>query len=252
MMKFVFYSILLFGSVVHAEMKLMVLGGHNTPVKFVALPFSYQGTGLSPAVAVEDHIVQALSSTGLFSMPYRYEKPLNINNLTAWQFAGIRYVLSGQLFEEGGLLTLRLSIDDTLGLQPTISTVILNPDQLSLSSQMFADQVYRSLFYATFTNDTEKQYLAHENPVLTRYLNHLVVTFKAAWINSEVKGTCTVDIQQMPGGVPFKSEFSENCFEDSALALEIQQALASIEVLPYENYQTVFEKNLQIEFISLN
>ncbi|TDR23454.1 hypothetical protein C8D91_0315 [Marinicella litoralis] len=230
----------------------MVLGGQHTPVKFVALPFSYQGSGLSPAVAVEDLIVQALSSTGLFSMPYRYDVPANTNNMMAWQFNGIRYVLQGQLIEADKMLTLRLSIDDTLGLQPTISRVILNPEQLTLSSQMFADQVYRSLFYATFTNDTEKQYLANENPVLTRYLNQLVMTFKAAWVNDQGKGSCTVDIQQMPGGVPFKSELNEDCFLDRALPNEIQQALESIEVLPYENYQTVFERNLKIEFISLN
>ncbi len=243
---------LLFVFVVQADVKLLVLGGENTPVKFVTLPFSYQGEGLSPAVAVEDHIVQALSSTGLFSMPYRYEKPANVENLTAWQFAGIRYVLSGRLIEEKGMLTLRLSIDDTLGLQPTISSVILNPDQLTLSTQMFADQVYRSLFYATFTNEVEKQYLANENPTLTRYLNQLVMTFKQAWKNDVAKGSCTVEIQQMPGGVPFKSSLNKDCFIDQAMSAEIDQALDSVEVLPYENYQSVFERNLQIEFISLN
>ncbi len=251
-MKLFLGCLLLCFSAVKAEVKLLVLGDNNTPVKFVALPFSYQGSGLSPAVAVEDHIVQALSSTGLFSMPYRYDKPTDTSNMMAWQFSGIRYVLQGQLVEADDMLTLRLSIDDTLGLQPTISTVILNPNQLTLSSQMFADQVYRSLFYATFTNDTEKQYLANENPTLTRYLNQLVVTFKGAWLNHQAKGSCTVEIQQMPGGVPFKSELNEDCFVDRAMALEIQQTLARIEVLPYESYQSVFEKNLQIEFISLN
>jgi len=251
-MKWLLCCTLLCFSVVKAELKLLVVGDSLTPVKFVVLPFTYQGSGLSPAVAVEDHIVKALSSTGLFSMPYRYDQPANINNMEAWQFTGIRYVLQGQLVEAENMLNLRLSINDTLGLQPTISTVILNPEQLTLSSQMFADQLYRSLFYATFTNDTEKQYLANENPKLTRYLNQLVVTFKAAWISNQVKGSCTVGIQQIPGGVPFKSELYEDCFINSELADEIKQTLNQLEVLPYDNYQSVFEKNLSIEFIGLN
>lgn len=249
-MKTCLFFALLISSSVAAEIKLLIVGSQTEPVKFVALPFKYYGEGFSPAVTVESHIIQALSSTGLFSMPFRYEIPADQDNMMAWQLAGIRYVLQGEIHEVKQTMTLRLTISDTLGLQPTLSAVILNPQQLELSSQMFADQVYRSLFYATFTNDNEKQYLDNENPTLTRYLNQLVVAFKMAWQANNSSGSCTADIQQMPGGVPFKSELQKDCFSEPKIALEIQQTLDQVGILPYENYQSVFEKNLQIQFIA--
>jgi hypothetical protein len=233
-----------------AEVELLVVGDDAHPVKFVALPFEYEGNGVSPAVTVENHIVQAISSTGLFSMPYRFEMPADKSNMYAWQLEDIRYVIEGRLFESSQMLMLRLTINDTLGLQPTLSTVVLNPRQLALSSQMFADQVYRSLFYATFTNDNEKQYLNNEDPTLTRYLNQLVMTFKRAWQNNQADGTCTVEIQQMPGGLPFKSSLRENCFVDAELATEVQAVLDEIALLPYDRYQEVFERELVVQFIS--
>ncbi len=233
-----------------AEVELLVVGDQSKPVQFVALPFTYHGDGFSPAVTVENHIIQALSSTGLFSMPFRYDAPEDVDNMLAWQLVGIRYVLQGDLYENDQTLTLRLTISDSLGLQPTFSSVILNPNQLELSSQIFADQVYRSLFYATFTNDNEKQYLDNENPTLTRYLNQMVLVFKNAWVENQISGTCTVDIQQMPGGLPFKSQLQEDCFIDQQLASEVMLALAQIEVLPYQRYQDVFEKDLTVKFIS--
>jgi len=242
----------LFCFVAQADVELLVVGGDKQPVQFVALPFEYFGAGFSPAVTVENHIVQALSSTGLFSMPFHYDQPQDVNNMLAWQLAGIRYVLQGEIHEVKQTLTLKLTISDTLGLQPTLSAVILNPKQLELSSQMFADQVYRSLFYATFTNYNDMQYLDHENPTLTRYLNQMVVQFKMAWQALGAAGTCTVDIQQMPGGVPFKSELQQDCFTEPKLAVEIQQALGQVGILPYEKYQSVFEKNLQLQFITIN
>jgi len=249
-MKVLASLLLLLSSTLSAEVELLVVGDDAHPVRFVALPFEYQGNGVSPAVTVENHIVQAISSTGLFSMPYRYEVPTDKTNMYAWQLEDIRYVIEGRLFESSQMLMLRLTINDTLGLQPTLSTVVLNPRQLALSSQMFADQVYRSLFYATFTNDNEKQYLNNEDPTLTRYLNQLVMTFKRAWQNNQAGGTCTVDIQQMPGGLPFKSTLRENCFIDPALATEIQTVLDDIELLPYDRYQEVFERDLVVQFIS--
>lgn len=236
--------------VCHAEIDLLVVGDGQHPVQFVVLPFTYEGSELSPAVTIESHITQALSSTGLFSMPFRYDAPVEADNMLAWQMAGIRYVIAGDLYEQGESLVLRLTIHDTLGLQPTLSSVLLNPRQLELSSQMFADQVYRSLFYATFTNDTDKQYLNNENATLTRYLNQLVMVFKGAWLDNQVPGTCTVDIQQMPGGVPFKSHLQVDCFEQPALANEVKAALERVEVLPYEQYQDVFVKDLVLHFIS--
>ncbi len=207
-MRFILLLMLLFSSLSKADIELLVVGGANQPVQFVALPFTYHGNGLSPAVTVENYMVQALSSTGLFSMPYRYEQPADINNMMAWQLADIRYVLQGEITEKQSMLWLKLTISDTLGLQPTISSVILNQNQLQLSTQMFADQVYRSLFYATFTNDVDKQYLDNENPTLTRYLNQLVMTFKNSWLAADGAGSCTVEIQQMPGGVPLKANYS--------------------------------------------
>lgn len=235
---------------VQADVELLIVGGQGQPVQFVVLPFAYYGDGFSPAVTVENHIVQALSSTGLFSMPFRYQQPQDSDNLLAWQLAGIRYVLQGEIHELQQTMTLKLTISDTLGLQPTLSAVILNPKQLELSSQMFADQVYRSLFYATFTNYNEMQYLDQENPTLTRYLNQMVMQFKLTWQPQGAVGTCTVDVQQMPGGVPFKSELQKDCFTDPRLAFEIQQTLDQVGVLPYDNYQTVFEKNVQLQFIT--
>jgi len=237
---------------VQADIELLIVGDGNQPVQFVALPFEYFGDGFSPAITVENHIIQALSSTGLFSMPLRYEKPHDANNMLAWQLAGIRYVLHGEIHEVEETLTLKLTITDTLGLQPTLSAVILNPKQLKLSSQIFADQVYRSLFYATYTNYRDKQYLEQENPVLTRYLNQLVLKFKMAWHTKGAQGSCTVDLQQIPGGIPFKSELQKNCFNQSNLAHEVQQVLDKVSVLPYEKYQSVFDKSLQLEFIVVN
>ncbi|VAW44802.1 hypothetical protein MNBD_GAMMA02-1066, partial [hydrothermal vent metagenome] len=177
------------------------------------------------------------------------EQPQDLSNMLAWQLAGIRYVLQGEIHEVKQTLTLKLTISDTLGLQPTLSAVI-NPKQLELSSQMFADQVYRSLFYATFTNYNDMQYLDQENPTLTRYLNQMVVQFKMAWQVQGAQGTCTVDVQQMPGGIPFKSELQKDCFTEPKLATEIQQTLDQVGILPYEKYQSVFEKNLKLQFIT--
>ncbi len=233
-----------------AEVELLIVGGHQQPVQFVTLPFTYFGKGYSPALTIENHIVQALSSTGLFTMPLRYEQPHDKGNMLAWQLAGIRYVLLGEIHEDDQSLHLKLTINDTLGLQPTLSVVILNPKQLAFSSQMFADQLYRSLFYATFTNYNDKQYLDHENPTLTRYLNQLVMQFKMAWQNQGAQGVCTVDLQQIPGGVPFESSLQEDCFTVPELAAEVQTALDQVGILPYANYQSVFEKNLRLQFIS--
>ena len=248
-MKFAY--LLLFWTVyAQADIELLIVGGQHQPVQFVTLPFEYSGTGFSPAVTVENHIVQALSSTGLFSMPFRYKQPENVDNMLAWQMAGIRYVLQGQIHELDQNLILTLTINDTLGLQPTLSRVVLNPKRLELSSQIFADQVYRSLFYATFTNDIDKQYLEQENPTFTRYLNQMMLAFKMAWQTKGAQGTCTVDVQQLPGGVPFKSVLHENCYIQPKLAVEIQQILDRVRILPYEKYQSVFEKNLQLQFIT--
>ncbi len=249
-MRFLSLLLLLICTNASGEIELLIVGGQNQPIKFMALPFEYQGDGLNPAVTVENHIVQALSSTGLFTMPLRYEKPQNEANMLAWQFAGIRYVLQGEIRELEETIHLKLTINDTLLLKPTLSTVILNPKELELSSQLFADQVYRSMFYTTFTNDEDKQYLHNEDPTFTRYLNQLVVLFKGAWKSQLNRGTCSVEIQQMPGGVPFKSQLQEDCFNDSQLAKEIQEALDTVSTLPYEKYQQVFDKYLKLQFIS--
>lgn len=248
----IWIGLVFFSFTTHADVELLIVGGENQPVYFVALPFEYFGTGVSPAVTIESHLVQALSSTGLFSMPFRYDQPHDLSHMLAWQLAGIRYVIQGEIHESEQSLSLQLTISDTLGLQPTTSRVILNPSQLQLSSQMYADQVYRSLFYATFTNDIDKQYLDHENPLLTRYLNHLVLAFKTAWQADGARGVCSVNLQQMPGGVPFKSELQKNCFSDLKLAAEVQEVMNQVDLLPYQNYQSVFEKNLQLQFIAVN
>ncbi len=230
--------------------ELLIVGDGSKPITFVVEPISYHGDKLSPAVIIEDALIQALSSTGLFNMPYTYEAPNDHNNMLAWQLAGIRFVIQGSVHEVDQQLRLQLNIYDTLGLQPTYSSALLNPDQLALSAQVFADQVYRSLFYATFTNETEKQYLQNENRLLTRYLNHLVLTFKNSWHSQVTSGSCQVDLQQLPGGVIFKHRLDESCFANADLGAEVEALLARLDVLPYENYQDVFSKNLQLEFIA--
>lgn len=239
-----------FVGAVQADVELLIVGGKQQPVYFVTLPFTYHGQGLSPAVTVENHIVQALSSTGLFSMPFRYEQPHDVDNMLAWQLAGIRYVLQGEIHELNNNLSLILTISDTLGLQPTLSRALLNPKRLELSSQMFADQVYRSLFYATFTNDNDKQYLEHEDPLLTRYLNQLVMQIKNHWFNVNGRGVCQVNLQQLPGGAIFKHQLNESCHANNELHTEIEAVFERLTQLPYDNYQPVFIKNIQLEFIA--
>ncbi|MCX7552327.1 hypothetical protein OS175_00425 [Marinicella sp. S1101] len=249
-MRIIYLISLLLSSTLRAEIELLIVGDQTQPIHFVVLPFDYHGDGLSPAVTVENHIIKALSSTGLFSMPLRYEPPQDNDNMLGWQFAGIRYVLQGNLFEERDSMHLTLTINDTLVLKPTISAVILNPKQLEVSSQLFADQIYRSLFYATFTNDEDKQYLNNENATLTRYLNQLVLLFKGVWQNQTGQGSCSVELQQMPGGVPFKTKLMEDCFNGSGLDSEVQSVLDNIGSLPYARYQAVFDKNLSLQFIT--
>lgn len=149
-------------------------------------------------------------------------------------------------------MRLNLTIHDTLTQRPTLSTVVLNPEQLELSIQLFADQVYRSLFYSTFTNDENKPYLTNENPLLTRYLNQLVLHFKGAWENHSNTGYCSVKIEQMPGGVTFKSQLLDDCFHNTDMAKSIQKALANAHSSPYAGYHEVFDKNLTLRFVTLN
>ena len=73
-----------------------------------------------------------------------------------------------------------------------------------------------------------------------------------AWQAEGSRGTCTVNLQQMPGGDTFKSELQKNCFSEPKLAAEIQQALDEVGTLPYEKFQSVFEKNLQLQFITVD
>ncbi len=233
-----------------AAVELLIVGDGSKPVTFVVEPIAYHGENLSPSVIIENTLIQALSSTGLFNMPYTYEAPMDHDNMLAWQLAGIRFVIKGTVYEVDNSLRLELTIYDTLGLQPTFSSALLNPGQLGLSAQMFADQVYRSLFYATFTNETDMQYLNNENPQLTRYLNQLVLTFKNNWRNKVTNGSCQVELQQLPGGVIFKHQLNETCFLNAALGAEVEALFKQIEVLPYENYQEVFSKNLNLEFIA--
>jgi len=237
---------------VQADVELLIVGDKDSPVKFVVLPFTYHGSDASPAVVVENNLIQALSSTGLFSMPFRYKAPQNSNHMLGWQLAGIRYVIFGDVYEVHHSLSLKLTIYDTLGLSPVISTAVLNPSQIELSSQLFADQVYRSLFYATFTNDSGKQYLNNENPVLTQYLNQLVMTFKSQWQNTTAKEACEVQLQQLPGGVIFKRQLSKDCLQNNHMRTEMNQLFDSIQVLPYDNYQRVFSKNVTLQFIPIN
>lgn len=248
-MRTVFGLLIFWSGWLSANTELLIVGDRSQPVSIVVLPMTYQGDGLSPTVTIENALTQALSSTGLFTMPMRYTVPEDPEDLLAWRLIDVRFVISGQVVETEQNLMLNLSIQDTLGLRPTLSSAALNPDTLGLSVQAFADQLYRSLFYATFTNDNDKQYLVNENPTLTRYLNALISHIKGHWREGPIAGQCQVQLKQLPGGDVFKHKLLTGCFDNPAFGRDIERLFEDLNTLPYEGYQDVFIKDLLLTFV---
>lgn len=227
---------------------LLIKGGVQEKTQFYVLPITYEGDGVNPSYEVEEAIKVAISGAGLFSTSSRLKPPQNPNSSSQWQFMGVRFVLSGHLFESKNNVMLRLSVQDTLtqeGLQ--VSSVLL-PNQLKFSAQMFADQVYRTLFYASHTNLNTFKILENENTALTNYMHGIVKSFKSQWLKTENKGECLVHINQMPGGGIFTHKLQKNCYQNLAFAEEIDDLLQKVEFLPYEHYQEQFNKNIHITF----
>ena len=248
-MKYLLILICCFHSAHASEaIKLLINGGAQEQTQFFVLPISYEGDGLNPSYEVEEAIKVAISGAGLFSTSARMQPPQNTNNNSQWQFLGIRFVLSGHLFEQDNSIILRLDVQDTLtqkGLQ--VSSVLL-PKQLKFSVQMFADQVYRTLFYAAHTNLDSFEILQNEDPDLTNYMHGIVKAFKNKWQKTDHSGECLVHINQMPGGGIFTHKLQKNCFETQAFAEEIDALMGEIDALPYEHYQEQFNKNIHITF----
>ncbi len=230
------------------DYELLVLGDRSQPVSFYLLPMSYQGEGVNPSYEVEEAIKVALSSAGLFTMPLRTQVPSDTENLSAWQMQNIRFVLTGHLFEHNNSLSLRLHVQDTFLNDGFAITGILIPDQLRTSAGMFADQIYRSFFYAAYTTRKTLQELENENAALTNYLHHIVKTYKSHWQSGDARGECLVDIQQLPGGDVFTHKMQKNCFANEAFAAEIQSLLDQVQQLPYEHHKAQFNKYLHITF----
>ena len=241
--------LLLLSSLAVAETELWIVGDQSEPVRFVVLPFDYSGEKTSPTVLIEDSIKQALSSTGLLSMPATLSLPENPYDMFYWQLYGVRFVIHGHVFEQDHQLLLRVSIYDSFGLEPMDATMVLMPDQLQYSLQQAADRLYRSLFYATFTGNTQLRYLDAEDSKLTAYLHQLIQVFKFNW-NSHLKtGFCDVSLEQLPGGVIFEKRLGNNCFQTEGLAEEIEATLTAIESLPYDRYREQFLRKLTLHFI---
>ncbi|WP_395377430.1 hypothetical protein [Marinicella sp. W31] len=231
------------------ETELWIVGDQSEPVRFVVLPFDYSGEKTSPTVLIEDTIKQALSSTGLLSMPSRVSFPENPHDMYYWQFNNVRYVIHGHIFEQDHQLLMKISVYDSYGLEPMDASMILIPDQLQFSLQQAVDRLYRSIFYATFTGDIQLRYLYDEDTRLTAYLHQLIQVFKFNWNSAFNGGMCDVNLEQLPGGTIFEQRLGSNCFQTDGLAEEIEETLTAIDPLPYDRYRKQFQRKLKLHFI---
>ncbi len=248
-MKYLFLLILCLNTAFASDsIDLLLKGGAKEKTMFFVLPISSVGAGVNPSSEVEEAIKVAISGAGLFSMSARMKAPENTESTTHWQLLGVRFVLSGHLFEQDDNIILKLSVQDTLTQQGLQVSSVLLPKQLKFSAQMFADQVYRTLFYAAHTNLNTFEILQNEDPALTNYMHGIVKTFKKHWKDSDNKGECLVKINQLPGGGIFTHKLQENCFNRQSFADEIEDLMQQVETLPYEHYQKQFNKNINITF----
>lgn len=227
---------------------LWIIGDQSEPVTFVMLPFFYSGDNMSPAVFIEDSIKNSLSSTGLFAVS-KAKTPRNSYDPYYWLLKNVRFVIRGKLFEKQNNLTIDISIEDMYGLEPIEAKVVVPVDQLHYGINYIADRVHRSLFYATYTPFKHLRYLNDENTLLTSYLHQLVHEIKFKWDSQLKSGYCSVDVDQLPGGRVFDYELHHACYQQKNLAEEVSDLISDIERLPYEGYESVYQRKLKLYFV---
>lgn len=225
----------------------IVVGGADKPVGVYMKPFTYQGSGVSPAVVIENILLARLAQSGLFYQPGRLQ-PQAQWNLYHWRLAGVRYLISADINETELAIDVRLTVTDTLGTTPTFVWVELNKDAWQQATRVFARQLLYSLFYATYTDAIDSQYLDNTEPAETRYWLALVATLKQHWRNHETRGECRVSVSQLPGGQIHKYTIEPDC--DIRLSDEVEQLFASIKTLPYGGLNAPFVRYFTVTFIA--
>lgn len=226
---------------------LTIIGGANKPVGIYLQPFSYRGNGVSPAVVIENNLLFHLSQSGLFYQPGRLQ-PEKHWNLHHWRLAGVRYVISGDIEENERTIDLRLTVSDTLGTTPTFVWVELNADAWQQATRVFARQLLYSLFYATYTDDVDSQYLHNVETAETRYWMALAKTLKRHWQNRVRRGECQVTVSQLPGGQLHDFKMAPDC--DAVLAEEIQSLFEQVSNFPYSGHQAPFAQTFSVTFVA--
>jgi len=225
----------------------IVVGHADEPVGVYFKPFNYRGPGASPGVAIEEILLSHLSQSNLFFQPWGIQ-PESQWNLYHWRLAGVRYVISGDIEETDQAIDLRLTVTDTLGTTPTFVWVELNVDAWQQATRVFARQLLHSLFYATYTDTMDSQYLQNTDPIETRYWMSLVKTLKQHWYGQSGHGECLVEITQLPGGRVQAFDFKAEC--ESQLRHEIEALFARLDSLPYGGYKAPFEQNFTVTFVA--
>jgi len=225
----------------------IVVGGADKPVGVYFKPFKYRGPGVSPAVAIENILLAHLSQSGLFYQPWRLQ-PEQQWNLYHWRLAGVRYVISGDIEETDQAIDLRLTVTDTLGTTPTFVWVELNADAWQQATRVFARQLLYSLFYATYTDAVDSQYLQNTEPDETHYWMALVKTLKRHWYSHNTQGECLVKITQLPGGQVQSFDIEADCNE--LLFKELQALFERLNQLPYGGFNAPFAQNFTVTFVA--
>ncbi len=230
-----------------ATPRFIVVGGDNKPVGVYLQPFDYRGSAVSPAVAIENILLSHLSQSGLFYQPGRLQ-PEERWNLHHWRLAGVRYVITGDIKETERVIDLRLTITDTLGTTPTFVWVELNADAWQQATRVFARQLLYSLFYATYTDEVDSQYLQNTEPAETRYWMALVKTLKRHWHNQTGRGECQVGITQLPGGRVQSYDIDVDC--ETTLFSELQALFERLNGLPYGGFNAPFAQQFTVTFVA--
>ena len=230
-----------------AAPQFIVVGGADKPVGVYMQPFTYHGPAVSPAVAIEKILLSYLSQSGLFYQPWGLQ-PEERWNLYHWRLAGVRYVISGDIKETDKAIDLRLTVTDTLGTTPTFVWVELNADAWQQATRVFARQLLYSLFYATYTDDVDSQYLQNTEPDETRYWMALVKTLKQHWQNKADRGECQVNIAQLPGGQIQSYDIDTDC--EAALFSELQDLFEALKELPYDGFKAPFAQYFTVTFVA--
>jgi len=155
---------------------------------------------------------------------------------------------SGDIEESEQAIHLRLTVTDTLGTTPTFVWVELNVDAWQQATRVFARQLLYSLFYATYTDAVDSQYLHNTEPDETRYQMALVKTLKRHWHNQTQQGECQVEITQLPGGRIQSFAIETACEE--ALFTELQALFNQLKELPYGGLNAPFAQYFTVTFVA--